>query len=129
MKFSINKEEKYVIFKLDEEKLDSSIAPKLKSEFIALNTDGQNNIIFDLTATKYIDSSGLSSILVANRLCDNGSGNLVLFGVSDHVMKLFKISQLDSVISILPTQDEAIDRIFMDQIEKELTQEDSAEES
>ena len=90
MKFSINKEEKYVIFKLDEEKLDSSIAPKLKSEFIALNTDGQNNIIFDLTATKYIDSSGLSSILVANRLCDNGSGNLVLFGVSDHVMKLFK---------------------------------------
>lgn len=129
MKFSINKEEKYVIFKLDEEKLDSSIAPKLKSEFISLNTDGQSNIIFDLTATKYIDSSGLSSILVANRLCDNASGNLVLFGVSDHVMKLFKISQLDSVISILPTLDEAIDRIFMDQIEKELTQEDSGEES
>ena len=129
MKFSINKEEKYVIFKLDEEKLDSSIAPNLKSEFISLNTDGQNNIIFDLTATKYIDSSGLSSILVANRLCDNSNGNLVLFGVNDHVMKLFKISQLDSVISILPTQEEAIDRIFMDQIEKELTEEDSGEES
>ena len=66
---------------------------------------------------------------MANRLCDNSNGNLVLFGVNDHVMKLFKISQLDSVISILPTQEEAIDRIFMDQIEKELTEEDSGEES
>ena len=129
MKFSIDKEEKYVIFKLEEEKLDSSIAPNLKSEFITLNAEGFNNIVFDLTGTKYIDSSGLSAILVANRLCDNASGGLVLFGVSDHVMKLFKISQLDSVISILPTQEEAIDRIFMDQIEKELTEEDSGEES
>lgn len=85
--------------------------------------------MFDLSGTKYIDSSGLSAILVANRLCDNANGGLVLFGVSDHVMKLFKISQLDSVISILPTQEEAVDRIFMDQIEKELTEEDSGEES
>ncbi len=129
MKFSIDKEEKYVIFKLEEEKLDSSVAPNLKSEFITLNAEGFNNIVFDLSGTKYIDSSGLSAILVANRLCDNANGGLVLFGVSDHVMKLFKISQLDSVISILPTQEEAVDRIFMDQIEKELTEEDSGEES
>ena len=129
MKFSIDKEEKYVIFKLDEEKLDSSIAPNLKSEFITLNAEGNSNIVFDLKETKYIDSSGLSAILVANRLCDNAGGGLVLFGVSEHVMKLFKISQLDSVIAILPSKEEAVDRIFMDQIEKELTKEDSSEDS
>ena len=125
MKFSIDKQEKHLIFKLDEEKLDSTLAPNIKTEFVTLNAEGQGNIVFDLTSTKYIDSSGLSAILVANRLCDNLGGKLVLAGVNDHVMKLFKISQLDSVIAMLPTVEEAIDRIFMDQIEQELTQEGS----
>lgn len=120
MKFSIDKQEKHLIFKLDEEKLDSTLAPDIKSEFVTLNAEGQGNIVFDLTSTKYIDSSGLSAILVANRLCDNLNGKLVLAGVNEHVMKLFKISQLDSVIAMLPTVEEAIDRIFMDQIEQEL---------
>jgi anti-sigma B factor antagonist len=123
MKFSIDKQEKHLIFKLNEEKLDSSLSPNIKSEFVTLNAEGHGNIIFDLTETKYIDSSGLSSILVANRLCDNLGGKLVLAGVHDHVMKLFKISQLDSVIAMLPTVEEAIDRVFMDQIEQELTEE------
>lgn len=123
MKFSIDKQEKHLVFKLEEEKLDSSLAPNLKSEFVTLNAEGDANIVFDLSMTKYIDSSGLSSILVANRLCDNINGKLILAGVSDHVMKLFKISQLDSVITMLPTVEEAIDRLFMDQIEQELTQE------
>lgn len=122
MKFSLDKAEKYVIFKLEEEKLDTTQAPSLKSEFITLNAEGHSNIILDLSSTKYIDSSGLSSILVAKRLCDNIDGALILTGITDHVMKLFKISQLDTVINILPTTEEAIDRVFMDQIEKELTQ-------
>jgi anti-anti-sigma regulatory factor len=67
----------------------------------------------------------LSSILVANRLCDNLGGKLALAGVNDHVMKLFKISQLDTVITMLPTVEEAIDSIFMHQIEQELTKEES----
>lgn len=127
MKFSIDKQEKHLVFKLNEEKLDSTLSPDIKSEFVTLNTEGHSNIVFDLSDTKYIDSSGLSSILVANRLCDNLNGKLVLAGVNDHVMKLFKISQLDSVISMMPTVEEAIDTIFMNQIEQELTEEGSKE--
>jgi anti-anti-sigma factor len=127
MKFSLDKAEKHVVFTLKEEKLDTTLAPALKSEFITLNAEGHGHIIFDLSETKYIDSSGLSSILVAKRLCDNIDGALVLAGVNDHVLKLFKISQLDSVITILPTVEEAVDRIFMDQVEQELTEKGSEE--
>ena len=125
MKFSIDKQEKHLVFKLQEEKLDSTFSPNIKSEFVTLNAEGHGNIVFDLSETKYIDSSGLSSILVANRLCDNLGGRLALAGVNEHVMKLFKISQLDTVITILPTVEEAIDSIFMHQIEQELTKEES----
>ena len=35
-------------------------------------------------------------------------------------MKLISISQLDSILNITPTAQEAIDFIFMDEIEKDL---------
>ena len=53
MKFLINKEEKYTVLKLDEEKLDSVISPLLKTEFTNLNAEGTKNIIFDMSAIKY----------------------------------------------------------------------------
>jgi hypothetical protein len=35
-------------------------------------------------------------------------------------MKLIKISQLDSVLNILPTVEEGVDTVFMHEIEKDL---------
>ncbi len=125
MNYAIDKQEKYTIFKLDEEKLDTMIAPDLKSEFVKINAEGVINVILSLEGVKYIDSSGLSAILVANRLCENANGKLVLTKVSDHVMKLFKISQLDSVLTILPTVEESVDAIFINEIENDLNSENS----
>ena len=120
MKFSIDKQEKYTILTLDEEKLDSVIAPNLKTEFTNLNAEGTKNIIFDMSKIKYTDSSGLSSILVANRLCGSLNGYLVLTNIQDHVNKLIEISQLTDVLNIIPTNEEAIEAIFMNEIEDEI---------
>ncbi len=78
MKYTIDKKENYTIITIDEKKLDTTIAPDLKSEFVKLNAEGINNLILDLTNVKYTDSSGLSSILIANRLCNSSSGLLNL---------------------------------------------------
>ncbi|MCJ8164616.1 STAS domain-containing protein [Pontibacter sp. E15-1] len=121
MKYTIDKKENYTIITIDEKKLDTSIAPDLKSEFVKLNAEGITNLILDLNNVKYTDSSGLSSILIANRLCNSSSGLLILTGLQDHVMKLITISKLDSVLNILPTVEEAIDRVFLHEIEQDLT--------
>ncbi len=120
MKYSIDKGEKYTIVELHEEKLDSLKAPRLKSEFITLYQSGIVNLILNLGQVKYVDSSGLSAILVANRMSNEVGGHLVLVGVNEHVMKLVKISKLDTVFNILPTMEEAADSIFLNEIEKDL---------
>jgi anti-sigma B factor antagonist len=120
MKYIVDKQEKYNLIQLEEEKLDSTIAPVLKTEMVTFNAEGVNNIILDLGRVRYVDSSGLSAILVANRLCTNDAGMLVLTNIGDHIMKLIKISQLDSVLNILPTNEEAVDAIFMNEIENTL---------
>jgi len=120
MKFSINKQEKYSVFKLEDEKLNSVLAPSLKSEMIVLNAEGVKNIIFDMSSIRFVDSSGLSSILIANRLCKGVNGSLILCKVNENVLKLIKISQLDSILTIIPTQQEASDLIMMEELEREL---------
>lgn len=127
MKYTIEKTEKYSLLQLHEEKLTSIIAPDLKAELVKLNAEGIRNIILDLNEVKYVDSSGLSSILVGNRLCENEEGMFAIASPNDHVMKLIKISQLDSILTILPTKEEAIDTIFMNELEKNLRAEDQDE--
>ena len=68
MKYTIDKQEKYSLLRLHEEKLDSNVAPALKSELITLHAEGIRNIILDLAEVKYTDSSGLSALLVGNRI-------------------------------------------------------------
>lgn len=120
MKFSIDRQEKYNTLKVKAEKLDSTIAPELKSELQAIHGQGIVNIIIDLSEVKYIDSSGLSSLLVGNRMFSENDGTFILAGVSEHAMKLIKISQLDKVLSILPTVEEAVDAVFLLDIESGL---------
>lgn len=111
MSFQIDKTDKYTIIKVLAEKLDSNLAPSLKSELVVISTDGSKNIIIDLTDTRYCDSSGLSAILVANRLCKNSQGTFVLTGLQDSVKKLISISQLDTILNITETVDEAKDML------------------
>ncbi len=123
MKFRVDKHEKYVLIKLDENKLNSLISPQLKSELILTNTEGQRNIILDLSNVKYSDSSGLSSLLVGHRICKNADGTFILTGINENIARLITISQLENILTIVGTVDEAIDLIFMEEIEKELKRE------
>ena len=122
MKYTIDKQEKYSSLRLHEEKLDSNVAPQLKSELITLHAEGIHNVILDLTEVKYTDSSGLSALLVGNRIMQEDGGIFVLAALSEHTMKLIKISQLDTVLNILPTVEEAVDAVYMHQIERDLKQ-------
>ncbi len=124
MKYTIDKQEKYSLLRLHEDKLDSSVAPGLKSELITLHAEGVKNIVLDMAEVKYTDSSGLSALLVGNRIVQEDGGIFILTTLSEHTLKLIKISQLDSVLNIVPKVEEAIDAVFMHEIEKDLKNSD-----
>lgn len=113
MSFQVDKKDKYTLIRSRIEKLDSNVAPSLKSELVVLNNDGVKNIIIDLSDTRYCDSSGLSAILVANRLCKNGGGIFVLTGLQEPVKKLISISQLDTILNIAPSLEDAVNTVTL----------------
>lgn len=124
MKFTLDKQDQYSIFTLDEENLNSIIAPNLKSEFVFMRNEGVRNLIFDLTKVLYVDSSGLSSILTANRIWKD-YGSFIVTGI-DHpaVKKLIEISRLDTILTIIPTLTEAKDYVMMEEIQREISSEE-----
>lgn len=107
MSFKTEKKDNYALVTLEVEKLDGIVSPSLKSELVMVNADGFGNVIIDLSTARYCDSSGLSAILVGNRLCKNAGGSFIICGLQDPVMKLIQISKLDSILTITPTVSEA----------------------
>ena len=116
-KFEIVKKDFYTHIKILDDKFDTFLAPNIKSELVVIASNGEKNMVIDLSNVSYCDSSGLSVILVANRLCKNSGGVFVLCGLQDAVERLISISQLDTVLNITDTVDEA-ERLILKKIEE-----------
>jgi anti-anti-sigma factor len=109
MNFSVDPQGQIVVVQTKVEKLDASNAPELKAHFLQLNKVGSNYIVLDMSQTKYCDSSGLSAVLIANRLCKDTNGKFALTGLQPSVLKLIEIAQLDKVLTIGSTTEAALD--------------------
>ncbi|MCH2232046.1 MAG: STAS domain-containing protein [Crocinitomicaceae bacterium] len=111
MDFTISQNNGTAIVTSNVEKLNASNASGLKAELVVLGKNSVNNIVIDMTASKYCDSSGLSALLVANRMCKDTNGKFVLCGLKPNVQKLIEIAQLDKVLTITSTPEEALAKI------------------
>ena len=77
-----------------EGELDAYSAPKLEEEVTRLLEGGVTDFVFDLSAAKFIDSSGLRTILNAHRLLEERQGRLALRAPSEPVRRLLDITGL-----------------------------------
>lgn len=120
MNVKIERKEKYISISLVEDKLLSSNSKDFKESILDPAHASYRNFIVDLSNVKYIDSSGLSAVLLAYKSCKAKKGLMVLCGLNDAVKSLIKISQLDTILSIVSTYEEARDLIMMEELEKDI---------
>jgi anti-anti-sigma factor len=100
MKFEIDKQKDKTIFKLESDTLGHEIAAELKAELIFLQKEIDNQFIIDLGDVKKCDSSGLSVLLLSERLEREKEKKLILQNVNANVRDLMKIARLDRVFEI-----------------------------
>jgi anti-sigma B factor antagonist len=109
MNFETKNIKDIIIFKLNEKRLDTNISGLVKGELtLLLKVGGTNKLIVDLSEVETCDSSGLSAILVANRIIHSIGGKIRLAAPSDKVYSLIKITQLDRVLTVCETVNEAV---------------------
>ncbi len=101
--FETENHKTHTVLRLKSEKLDTQVSPQLKAEFLVICQSPLKKLIVDMTAVKSCDSSGLSALLVAERLIRELKGEIHLVVPNQDVRNLFKITQLEKVFSIHPT--------------------------
>jgi anti-anti-sigma factor len=109
MNFETKRVGDITVFKLNEKRLDTSISGLLKGEFtMILKVEGVNKFIIDLSEVESCDSSGLSAILVANRIISANEGKIRLAAPSEKVHTLIRITQLDRVLPVTDSVENAL---------------------
>lgn len=109
MNFTYTNKGRFTHLQINVEKLDASNANELKDLLHQLSKQSIHNLLFDFSKTKYCDSSGLSAVLQANRLCKDTNGKFCLAVLQPNVMKMIQIAQLDKVLVVKATLEEAIE--------------------
>lgn len=112
MNFETQKIDDVTVFKLNEKRLDTNISGLLKSEFtMLLKVEGVKKLVIDLSNVESCDSSGLSAILVANRILSSSDGSIRLSAPSEKVYSLIKITQLDRVLPVTHSVEQAVQEL------------------
>ena len=88
--------------------IDLFTAPEFKERVSAPIDAGRSNLVVDLSATTFIDSSSLGVLIGAHRRLKLRGGTLVVVCDNEAIAKTFNITGLDGVFTIAPSVDEAL---------------------
>lgn len=88
--------------------LDVYTVPTFRAAVIEAVTAGHYWLVADLTATTYLDSTGLGVLVGAQKRCDSHGGWLRLAAPGEDVARLLRVCGLDRTFDVFDTVDDAI---------------------
>lgn len=88
--------------------VDVSSAPILHDGLSELLDSGVRSIVVDLSGVGFLDSTGLGTLVGLRKRADELGTTLAVACSQERVLKLFRITGLDSVFAIYPSGDVAI---------------------
>lgn len=113
MDFLLEEVDDIKVLRIKEERLDSNLAPDLKTQLLVLNKQG-GRVIIDLSNTQYIDSSGLGALLLGLRQAKEAETQFAICGAQKRVKNLIHIAHLDKVLVNYENEFEAIESFSRD---------------
>jgi anti-sigma B factor antagonist len=109
--FLVNKVEKYTVIEFRTASLMDPIVLENTSHALyrLIDEEDRRKIILDFEKVEYISSQAIGIVLTMNKkLTALGNSKLVICGVGPRLMELIKITRLDRLLTIKPTQKEAL---------------------
>lgn len=103
-------EDELQIVSVLDNRIDAAIAIEFKDAMRASTDGGSDVVVLDLSEVHFIDSSGLGAIVAAMKHMGQ-SRKLALAGLTPTVEKVFRLTRMDSVFSVFPTLEGALERL------------------
>ena len=96
------------VISLGEERLDAHNSGELRDRILEILDTSGPQVVVDLAAVNFIDSSGLGALLSGYKNASLRSGSFVLAGLQPRVRSMFELTRLHKVFEIFSSVDEAL---------------------
>jgi anti-sigma B factor antagonist len=91
--------------------IDIYTAPLFKQAVVNLVSEGNKDVIIDLSGVTFMDSSGFGTLLGATRRLRPTGGGLHLAGPNSTIQRMLRLTRLDSIMRIYDSPEEAVKAI------------------
>lgn len=126
MNYTIEKNEQYALVRLTETAFADTVALDFEMLSRGLFRDGYSNIVIDIAPVQSVDQAGAITLRKINRQCTNEEGLLIVVTKNDDLIEFLDKVNLGD-LTILPTVEEAVDAIFMNELENDFRSEEDDE--
>ena len=96
-----------VILRL-EGRLDAASSPHLEDAINTLLNSQKKKILIDFAKVEYLSSAGMRLLLSATKKVKSIDGVLHFCFINDEVMEIIKMAGFEKILSIFPTEREAL---------------------
>lgn len=108
MSYEVEQKGEYSVVRLTGE-VDLSRSPEARKTILGCLQKKQN-LMVDMSAVEYIDSSGVASLVEGYQLSRTQQLEFGLVGVSEAAMNVLRLARLDKVFPIYASLDERLQR-------------------
>jgi anti-sigma B factor antagonist len=109
MQLNIVEQGEIVKIEVQEERMDAHNSSDLKEQMLQLFDEGKCNLIIDLTAVRFVDSSGLGALVSGFKNASARDGNLKLCCLQPQVRSMFELTRLHRVFEIFTSVEETME--------------------
>ena len=92
--------------------LDTQTSSMALPEILGALDQSAMGLLMDLTALKFISSAGISVLLNVHKKAQEGGKRVGLYRMQPQVYKVFKIAQMDKVLSFFEEEEDALQTLW-----------------
>jgi anti-anti-sigma factor len=114
MGFTVSQRERegIVILDLDGALTVGDAATALRTALSGIVSAGRNNVVLNLAAVDYIDSTGLGAMVVCFTSLRKSGGRLVLLNLNRRHLELLLLTKLSTVFEIFDDEQDAVNSFY-----------------
>ena len=95
--------------------LDGIHGNKLRQEIVEIIQSGTKNILLDCSKITFMDSSGLSALVMMMKSAKQVNGKFAICSLNDQLKVLLDLTSMDKVLNIVPDRDSFISELMVAQ--------------
>lgn len=106
--FTISEQPEYVIISLQGELIEKNQAVDLLKKVEELLSGNKSKIAINMANLKYMNSSGLNTLILLLTKARNTGGDTVIYNMNKKINELLVVTKLNTLFKVVDTEDQAI---------------------